>query len=191
MPNESNLPADYNRYLGLAKVSKQKAALKLLNRFAFRYRLAEDFEGLVAPKVGRTLEGYDVITKIFLAYTAYEAIVKAGRKLGVSSVLPHHLNTRFDKKLAISLRTNERLKSYLLSYPFEPSLKNKLGLFFGGITSDIICVAYAIRNVFSHGDLTASAIGTETIAKRKVLYGLANSLLDYCDETFTECIERI
>ena len=191
MPNEKNLPTDYDEYVELAKLSKRLTALPLLNRFAFRYRLAEDFEGIVAPNVGRTLAGYNVITKIFLSYTAYEAIVRAGRNLRVHSVLTHELNTRFDNKLAIKLRENKKLESYLLSYPCDSSLMNKLKLFFNGNTSDIICVAYAIRNVFAHGDLTASAIGTETKAQRKVFTDLANSLLDYCDETFTLCLKRL
>lgn len=71
------------------------------------------------------------------------------------------------------------------------SLSTKLKLFFDGTTSDVICVAYALRNVFAHGDLTASVIGTETIAKRKVFTDLANAMLDYCDEIFERCMFRL
>ncbi len=191
MPNAKNLPTDYEEYVELAKLSKKKSALPLLNRFAFRYRLAEDFEGIVAPNVGKTLAGYNVLTKVFLAYTAYEAIIKAGRNLRVHSVQSHDLNTRFDKLLADKLRNNEKLKSYLLSYPHDFALSNKVKLFFNGNTSDIICIAYALRNIFAHGDLTASVVGTETIAKRKMFTDLANAILDYCDETFTLCLKRI
>lgn len=191
MPNEKNLPTDYDEYVELAKLSKRLTALPLLNRFVFRYRLAEDFEGLVAPNVGRTLEGYNVITKIFLSYTAYEAIVRASRNLRLHSIYSHELNTRFEPNLAIKIRENQKLKDFLLSYQHDVALKNKLLLFFNGTTHDIICVAFAIRNVFAHGDLTASAIGTETKAKRKVFTDLANSLLDYCDETFTLCLKRL
>ena len=191
MPNAKNLPTDYEEYVELAKLSKKKSALPLLNRFAFRYSLAEDFEGIVAPNVGKTLAGYNVLTKVFLAYTAYEAIIKAGRNLRVHSVQSHDLNTRFDKLLADKLRNNEKLKSYLLSYPHDFALSNKVKLFFNGNTSDIICIAYALRNIFAHGDLTASVVGTETIAKRKMFTDLANAILDYCDETFTLCLKRI
>jgi hypothetical protein len=191
MPNENQFPTDYDTYLKLAKSTHKTTALTHLTRFAFRYRLAEDFEGMKAPNVGKTLAGYEVITKIFLAYTAYEAIVKAARYLRVRSVLNHELNTRFEPALAEKLRMNEKLKEFLLAYPKDEALSNKVKLFFDGTTSDIVCVAYTLRNIFAHGDLTASAIGTETIAKREVYADLANAILDYCDETFSECLTRL
>jgi hypothetical protein len=191
MPNAKNLPTDYDEYVVIAKLTKKDFALPLLNRFAFRYRLAESFEGMIAPDIGRTLEGYNVITKVFLAYTAYEAVVKAARRLGVYSVLTHDLNTIFDKKLAPKLRANHKLTSFLIANTHDSGLINKLNLSFSGTTEDVLCVAYALRNVFAHGDLTATSIGTETKAKRKDFTDLANSLLDYSDDTFTQCLERL
>jgi hypothetical protein len=191
MPNAKNLPNDYEAFVSLAKISHKKSAISLLTKFSFRFRLAEDFEGLVAPNIGRTLAGYNVITKVFLAYTAYEAIVKAARYLRVSSVLNIELNTRFEPDLAEKIRLNEKLKTYLLAYPHEEALASKVKLFFNGTTSDIVCIGYALRNIFAHGELTASAVGTETIAKRKVFTEIANSLLDYCDETFTLCLNKL
>ncbi len=191
MPNAKNLPNDYDAFVKFAKISHKKAAISLLNKFSFRYRLAEDFEGIVAPNVGRTLAGYNVITKVFLAYTAYEAVIKAARYLRVSSIQNIELNTCFDSALAIKIRQNEKLKSYLLAYPHEQSVANKIRLFFNGTSSDIVCIAFALRNIFAHGELTASVVGTETIAKRKVFTDLANSLLDYCDDTFSLCVKKL
>jgi len=191
MPNAKYLPTDYDEYVDLAKLTKKDYALPLLNRFSFRYRLAESFEGMIAPDVGRTLEGYNVITKVFLAYTAYEAIVKAARRLRVYSVSTHDLNTIFDTNLASRLRQNERLVSYLVSNTQDNGLINKLKLSFNGSTSDVLCIAYALRNIFAHGDLTATSVGTETKAKRKDFIDLANVLLDYCDDTFTLCLRKL
>jgi hypothetical protein len=191
MPNAKNLPSEYDEYLELAKLTKKDYALPLLNRFSFRYRLAESFEGMIAPDIGRTLEGYNVITKVFLAYTAYEAIIKAARRLRVYNVLTYDLNTIIDKKLAPKLRANHKLTSFLIANTHDLGLINKLNLSFSGTTEDVLCVAYALRNIFAHGDLTATAIGTETKAKRKDLIDLANSLLDYSDDTFTQCLERL
>ena len=191
MPNAKNLPYDYDAFVNFAKISHKKSAVSLLNKFSFRYRLAEDFDGIIAPNVGRTLADYNVIIKVFLAYTAYEALVKAARYLKVSSVQDIELNTRFDPNLAIKIRQNEKLKSYLLAYPHEKSVAVKVKLFFNGTTSDVVCIAYALRNIFAHGELTASVVGTETIAKRKVFTEIANSLLDYCDETFTLCLKKL
>jgi hypothetical protein len=191
MPNAKNLPNDYDAFVKFAKISHKKVAVSLLNKFSFRYRLAEDFEGIVAPNVGRTLAGYNVITKVFLAYTAYEAVIKAARYLRVSSIQNIELNTCFDSALAIKIRQNEKLKSYLLAYPHEQAVANKIRHFFNGTSSDIVCIAFALRNIFAHGELTASVVGTETIAKRKVFTDLANSLLDYCDDTFSLCVKKL
>ena len=191
MPNAKNLPSDYDAFVRFAKISHKKSAVSLLNKFSFRYRLAEDFEGIVAPNVGRTLAGYNVITKVFLAYTAYEAVIKAARYLRVRSVQDIEMNTRFDPDLAIKIRENEKLKSYLISYPHEEAVAIKVKFFFNGTTSDIICIAFALRNIFAHGELTASVVGTETIAKRKVFTDIANSLLDYSDETFSLCLKKL
>jgi len=191
MPNAKNLPTYYDEYVELAKRTKKNNVLPLLNRFIFRYRLAESFEGMIAPDVGRTLLGYNVITKVFLAYTAYEGIVKAARRLYVRSVLTEDLNTIFDTNLASRLRQNEKLVSYLLENTTNPGLVTKIKLSFDESTSDVLCIAYALRNIFVHGDLTATSVGTETKAKRNDFINLANALLDYCDDKFTLCLRKL
>ncbi len=191
MTEINQFPTNHAIFLKLAKSSYKTTALTHLTRFIFRYRLAKDFTGLKAPNVGKTLAGYDVITKIFLAYTAYEAIIKAARFLNVRSILKHELNTRLEPALAIKLRANHKLKEFLLAYPLELGLANKVKLFFDGTTSDIICIAYSLRNIFAHGDLTASPIGTETIYKREVFTDLADAILEYCDNIFSNCLPRL
>jgi len=111
--------------------------------------------------------------------------------LKVSSIQNIELNTRFDSALAIKIRQNEKLKSYLLAYPHEQAVANKIRHFFNGTSSDIVCIAFALRNIFAHGELTASVVGTETIARRKVFTDLANSLLDYCDDIFSLCVKKL
>ena len=41
-----------------------------------------------------------------------------------------------------------------------------------------------------NGELTASVVGTETVAKRKIFTDIANSLLDFCDEKFSLCLKN-
>ena len=166
MPNAKNFPTDYDDYLILAETSTKKEALLLLNRFAFRYRLSVDFTGMIAPKVGRTLAGYNVITKIFLAYTAYEAIYRSANSLRVLAEPSISSNMITHSELAKKLKANKKLKSYLLSYKHSDDLAIKVKLFFNETTNDIACIAFALRNIFAHGDLTASAIATDTVAKR-------------------------
>jgi hypothetical protein len=54
MANSKNLPTDYVQYSRLAKTTFKNQALPYLNRFAFRYRLAVSFKGIIAPEVGKT-----------------------------------------------------------------------------------------------------------------------------------------
>jgi hypothetical protein len=54
-----------------------------------------------------------------------------------------------------------------------------------------VCVAYAIRNVFAHGELTATPIGVALKTQRTTLEDLADFLLNYCDNIFTKCVEKL
>ena len=191
MPNTKNLPTYFDEYVEKAKITKKSYALPQLNTFAFRYLLAESFQGMIAPEVGRTLLGYDVLTKVFLAYTAYESIVKISRKLRVINVEEIEINVIFDQPLAKRIRANNMLKSYLISHIKDVGLTTKINNFYSASSHDIVCVAYALRNVFAHGDLTASSVGTETIAKRKLFTDLANVVLDYCDDRFSDCLDKL
>ena len=191
MPNAQNYPTHYSTYVGRSAITRKTAALPLLARFCNRYRLAESFKGMDAPDVGNTLEGYDVLTKIFLAYTAYEAVVKAARKLYLRDISDMTLNASLNPKLAARLRENTKLMTYLATQPFKPENKNKISLFISGDTSDIVCVAYGLRNTFAHGDLTASAVGTRKKQHRTDLLDLADGILDYSDALFNKCIDRL
>lgn len=191
MPNAQKFPTNYKDYLVKSAITRRTDALPLLARFCNRYRLAESFEGIIAPDVGKTLVGYDVLTKIFLAYTAYEAVVKAARKLGLRDISDHTLNASLNPKLAMRLRENLKLSKHLTTHPFRLDIKNKVDLFVGGTTDDIVCVAYALRNTFAHGDLTASAVSTGKKRHRDDLLDLADGILDYSDELFDKCIHRL
>jgi len=140
-----------------------------------------------APEVGKTLLGYDAILKVFLAYTAYEEIVTAAHKLNVNGV--HHigLNVRSNIGLADRFRKNEKLKKFLIAYS-KAELGGKLELMFTKKFNDIVCVAFALRSIFAHGDLTPTAIGVTTKVERDLLVDLANDLLDYSDEVFSKCM---
>jgi len=191
MANDNKFPTHYTDYLRKSAITRRTDALPLLARFCNRYRLAESFEGMIAPDVGKTLAGYDVLTKIFLAYTAYEAVVKAARSLRLRDISDPALNASLNPTLAVRLRENFKLMKYLATQDFGTELKNKINLFIDGTTDDIVCVAYGLRNKFAHGDLTASAISTSKKKHRDDLLGLADGILDYSDELFDKCISRL
>ena len=126
MANDKKFPTHYTDYLRKSAITRRTDALPLLARFCNRYRLAESFEGMIAPDVGKTLVGYDVLTKIFLAYTAYEAVVKAARSLRLRDISDPALNASLNPVLAVRLRENFKLMKYLATQDFSTELKNKI-----------------------------------------------------------------
>ena len=185
------LPSSFSVLRTTVGLARNKEEKKLLVRFAYRYRLAKSFAYTHAPAVGRTLAGYDAILKLFLAYTAYEQILKPAVRLHIFPILPVDRNEICDENIAIALRANSKLMKFLIEYSTDSILINKLKAFAEGKTDDVTRVAYAIRNVYAHGDLTASAIGLSTYLQQDVLWDLASFLLTYSDETFTKCVEKL
>lgn len=188
-----NFPTNYKQFLKLAKTSRRKQALPLLNRFAFRYRLAISFKGMLAEEVGATLVGYDAVTKLFLAYTAYEAVTKACKELRVYGLSSLAQNVVLDSALAARLKKNIELMDYLQSCRFSPDLTSKLALFYKSQDAhcDVSTIAFAIRNVFAHGDLTASSVGATKVGHRKALNDLAKKMLEFSDDAFSRCLVRL
>jgi hypothetical protein len=189
MTSSACLPSSFETFQKKKKLIKNVKVKGMLNRFSYRYRLAKSFKGIDAPEVGKTLSGYSAILKLFLVYTAYEEIAKAGFLLKVSGVSKLSVHSYQCKEIADRIRSSKKLHTYLLSYDgYSDGLETFVDLVLQGRTNDIICIAYALRNIFAHGDLTPSVIGVTTKAQRKLLEDLANELLNYCDKLFTDCL---
>jgi hypothetical protein len=189
--SNTNYPTSYSLFKPIAELRKHKQNKKELTRFVFRYRLAKSFNGINAEGIGRTLEGYNSVVKLFLTYTAYEQLLRASIGLNVFGILSIEKNTIVDIRLADKLRKNSKLIDFLVEHSIEGTLLSKLISFRKNTNNDVVCVAYAIRNIFAHGELTATAIGTSIKSERDALYDLADVLLNYCDENFTKCIEKL
>ena len=105
--------------------------------------------------------------------------------------LPADKNEIADEELADRLRLNKKLMNFLISYSTDENLVNRIRQFSDGNSDDITRVAYAIRNVYAHGDLTSTAIGLGTYAQQDVLWDLATFLLSYSDDVFTKCVDKL
>ena len=189
--SSANYPTSYSLFKPIAELRKHKQNKKELTRFVFRYRLAKSFEGMSAKGIGRTLEGYNAVVKLFLTYTAYEQLLRASGGLNVVGILSIDRNTIIDARLAERLRKNCKLIDFLVEHSTDGTLLSKLISFRKNSNNDVVCVAYAIRNIFAHGELTATAIGTSLKSERETLYDLADVLLNYCNENFTKCVEKL
>ena len=189
MTNE-NLPTTYPQFKTISNLRRHSKNKKELTRFGFRYRLAKGFVEITAKGIGKTLKGYNSILKIFLAYTAYEQLIRASVGLNVYGLLRIESNTIVDKVLADKLRKNIMLIDFLIENS-NGALVKQLISFRNNTNNDIVCIGYAIRNVFAHGELTATAVGTSLKSQRDVLEELADTLLNYCDDNFTKCVEKL
>ena len=187
-----NAPSKYGVFLIKKKGHHRAQAVSLLSRASARYRMARSVSDITLETYTvRSMKTYCSILRLFLAYTAYEATVKAAKELRIAGVEKVETNVVLHKPLSVQLRGNQRLKKHLLEHSTNKDLKEKLVRFYGGSFDDLACVGYAIRSVFAHGDLTTTDIGMGLAGDRKLLDAVAQALLDYSDDIFTKCVQKL
>ena len=186
-----NLPSSFKQFKATVNLRSHSENKKLLARFVYRYRLAQSFTEIIAKDIGRTIKGYNAILKVFLTYTAYEQLLKASNGLRVYGLDSIDRNRIADIELAERLRNNKQLIDFLIEYSTDSILIGQLVAFRKNKNNDSVCVAYAIRNVFAHGELTATPIGIALKTERTTLIDLADFLLNYCNDIFTKCVEKL
>ena len=190
MKNKS-FPSSFKQFKATVNLRLHNENKKLLARFVYRYRLAKSFTEIIAKDIGRTIKGYNAILKVFLTYTAYEQLLKGAYGLRVFGLDSVDRNRVENTELAEKLRKNKQLIDFLVEYSTDSLLIGQLVAFRKNANNDVVCVAYAIRNVFAHGELTATPIGVALKTERTTLLELADFLLNYCDDIFTKCVEKL
>jgi len=191
-----NMPSSYKDYQQKLKIGTIKINAEVkrrLSRFPYRYRLAKSFVGIDAKEVGRTLIGYEAGMKVFLAYTAYEDLIYAARKLGIENVRDKNENTILNKELAEQLLKNNNLIEFVRENlrSEDALLKARIEEFVRRETNDVLFLALAIRNFYSHGIFTATKGGVNKKADKALYYKLADVVLKYCDKRYSNCIKKI
>ncbi|ABP35049.1 hypothetical protein [Polynucleobacter asymbioticus] len=191
-----NMPTaykDYQQKLKTGTIKINAEVKRRLSRFPYRYRLAKSFIGIDAKEVGRTLIGYEAGMKVFLAYTAYEDLIYAARKLEIENVKDKNENTILNKELAEQLLKNKSLIDFVRNNLRDEDAKLKMRIeeFIRGETYDVLFLAFAIRNFYAHGIFTATKGGVTKKADKALYYKLADVVLKYCDKRFTNCIKKI
>lgn len=188
---------DYKHFpkdaIALKEISKNITDTKVkycLTRYTYRYRLAVAFEGLQASSVDkRTLEGYSCVTKLFLAYTAYDEIREAEKLLrDKKKVIFHKI---FDFHTANKLRRNTQLRDLLKNSVAvsDKTLLKSLNNFYDNNNNEVMCIATAIRNCYAHGDFTASGANLRTVRERASVEKLTEVVLIKSNEIFSEILE--
>ena len=106
MINPQHLPTMHKEFSALKKsfskkqLEKNTEILNLLNRFMYRYRMANAFQTIVAVDVEkRTVDGYACGMKLFMAYSAYDELREAEKNLISGDRLKTHKlkNTQYNE----------------------------------------------------------------------------------------------
>ncbi len=183
MPN----PSSWNLYHRKAKAGKGESQPGF-SRFQARYFLASELaEVKINGMSAATQHAYEVSLRVTLAYTALEALELAlGHRKGIAII-----NTEVSESFRSP--ANEELLLLLIETTTANS-REKIALrkFVNNQDSDLRPVAYAIRNLFAHGTLTANRLGlTESKKRRVLLDSLAAATLQASDERFTKYVHRM
>lgn len=186
------LPTSFKAYKPLKLTVKSESIKRRLHRFPYRYRLAKAFSGIQDGKqLGRSKAGYEAGMKVFLAYTAFEEIYDAAKQLSNGKLPDVQLAVRSNIELAKKIRSNARLKQLLLTNSNSKELQKSIDNFYKCFNSDILCVAYIVRNTFAHGDFTAGGAGLNRKIDCETFQSIAEEVLFYSDKLFTNCVEEL
>ena len=186
-----NMPTSAEYFLVNRSSVPNKKASYSLNVFCYRYRLAKSFVGISAKEVGKTLLGYVAAMKISLAYSAYDELATAATELSIQDFKHKNYNIINNKAMAEKLIKNTKLMTLLRNKTIDKNLSDQIEMFLKGESFDILCIARAIRNVFIHGTFTTTSGGVKNRQDAEIYFELAETLLKYCDGTFTRCIKKL
>jgi len=174
-----------------AEVKKENSGmLNLLNRFQYRYRMAKAFETIVAVDVEkRTVDGYACGMNLFMAYSAYDEIRTAEKKLENLEYSLTHKHR--DEELARKIRENEKMKELLLQTLTVESegLRKVLRGLYQGRNNEIMCFATCLRHCFVHGDFTTARSGLTNKKRIAVVNEVTDVVLKVSDGIFSAIIQ--
>ncbi len=191
-----NYPTEFKQFELIKSTIKNKKCVTLLNRFIYRYRLAKSFKGINVEGIGKTtVMGYSSLLNSFLVYTAFELIAEA-LKAYDNKKYNYKTLAYSDSKICNAIRKNEDLKKFIKDSNIytdsrNGQLKDDMEIFYKGYFDNIIPLSYAIRNCFSHGELTSARCGLNKAIHRKEIDELSKILLSYCDELFGDFVRQV
>lgn len=170
--------------------NRPDGALAPWARYASRYRVATGYRGIRFSGVGESsARGYSAAFGVFLAYSAFEACLKAlGRKPGKDVIL--------DTPVAQGVR-DAMGGSFALSSDLNGSLAPRVNRFFSAAAtdnspeaSDLVVPASAIRHLVAHGVFTPTAGGALTVKAVRALRQLGDAVLAHSVKLFQENASR-
>jgi len=178
-------PTAWNSYIAIAGV-KHDDTFTGLARFRARYVLASDIQPItIDGSSARLNDAYFACLRVTLAYTALEALestlkIKKQIKFSDESMVSGFRAPRNDiLRELVPLGSDANLTQNERS--FLRFMDNK--------HDDLRPAVYAIRNLMSHGTLTANRLGlNKSKSRRRLIHDLAEVTLSACDKRFAEFV---
>lgn len=156
-------------------------------RFVNRYRLALRFDGVKLQGFGsETQKGYSALTRIFLAYSAFERYAELGGIFHPFRKFFHHVPRREMSALAETIKRHDperKLFDFLRRLLVEEKHRTSLDRFQAGDVWQVVYYASALRHMYVHGHLTAFAQGCSSEQISMICNEIARRLLYWikCD----------
>ena len=163
-----------------------------INRFIARYQFSRKYRGIDADLKEETLNGYSKIFHVFLAHSAFDALIKGVDELAkreefqivVDIKMNKNNHLMIDDEIAIELRKVKGMGQILTAYADNHIRIARLKAFYNidyteselqnvdlmkardsvKNSNNLLVVASAIRNLVAHGQL--SATGANVIKKK-------------------------
>lgn len=163
-----------------------------INRFIARYQFSRKYRGIDADLKEETLNGYSKIFHVFLAHSAFDALIKGVDELAKREEFPIVVDIKMNKnnhlmiddEIAIELRKVKGMGQILTAYADNHIRIARLKAFYNidyteselqnvdlmkardsvKNSNNLLVVASAIRNLVAHGQL--SATGANVIKKK-------------------------
>jgi hypothetical protein len=192
--NNRNLNA-FQRWSAIARSDQFPITSKAtMNRFIARLNFATRFNGVDASVyTEKTLKGYSAIFHVYLAYSAFELLFVAIKKLDAGIVPKVDPNTHVisDATIASVFRSNKKFLSLMQEELSSKALKVKITNFEAKDENNLLVFAQATRHLVAHGHLSATGAQATTLRSQQALHGLAKMLLDDARDSFKALLDQL
>ena len=164
-----------------------------VNRFGARYRLASAFRGVTLEGYGEaTSAGYDALTRLTLAWSAFEGLLPAIR---MTTHQYSAITARYDPRGCLEdVRRADppgRVIEFVADHLKSERQRTILREFLQGNDCCLLTMAAAVRHVFVHSALTPNANQADPAAVVRVCDRLTAMLTRVMNREFSERVERL
>lgn len=182
-------PASWTSFVALCPNDAIRNASQL-SRFKARYSLAINFQELTLSQGSQGLQdSYSSALRVTLAYTALESLETALGTRNQTSIFNNEIAQEFrnprNAKLMKALIYGQSKRDMTTS-------QKELARFSRNESDDLRPIVYSIRNLMSHGTLTAAGLDlSPSKTRRALLDRLAIATLEGTNDRFTKHVLKL